>query len=134
LIKDLHNKAVNLLVNSYKVIFLPTFDSSQMVIKKRSGKKRKINSKSARQMLTLSHYKFEQHLKQAALLKGVIVVLCNESYTSKSCGNCGHVHHKLGGNKVFKCPHCGIQISRDVNGARNILLRAMPRNCLHRDA
>jgi putative transposase len=33
LIKDLHNKAVNLLANSYKVIYLPTFDSSQMVIR-----------------------------------------------------------------------------------------------------
>ncbi|MDR9896457.1 transposase [Aetokthonos hydrillicola Thurmond2011] len=125
LIKDLHNKVVNLLVNSYKVVFLPTFDSSQMVIKKRSGKKRRINSKSVRQMLTLSHYRFEQHLKQAALKKGVIIVLCNESYTSKTCGNCGHVHHKLGGNKIFKCPHCGINVSRDVNGARNILLRAL---------
>ncbi|KYC37512.1 transposase [Scytonema hofmannii PCC 7110] len=125
LIKDLHNKAVNLLVKSYKVIFLPTFDSSQMVIKKRNGKKRRINNKSVRQMLTLSHYRFEQHLKQAASRCGVIVVLCNESYTSKTCGNCGHIHHGLGGNKVFKCPHCGIQISRDVNGARNILLRAL---------
>jgi putative transposase len=125
LIKDLHNKAVNLLVNSYKVIYLPTFDSSQMVIKKRSGKKRKINSKSVRQMLTLSHYKFEKHLQQAALRKGVIVVLCNESYTSKTCGNCGHINYKLGGKKVFKCPHCGSQMNRDVNGARNILLRAL---------
>ncbi|XZF64490.1 MAG: RNA-guided endonuclease InsQ/TnpB family protein [Gloeotrichia echinulata DVL01] len=125
LIKDLHNKAVNLLVNSYKVIYLPTFDSSQMVIKKRSGKKRKINSKSVRQMLTLSHYKFEKYLQQAALRKGVIVVLCNESYTSKTCGNCGHINYKLGGKKVFKCPHCGSQMNRDVNGARNILLRAL---------
>ena len=125
LIKELHNKAVNLLVNSYKVIFLPTFDTSQMVIKALLNKKRRINNKSARQMLTLSHYRFEQHLKQAALKRGVIVVLCNESYTSKTCGNCGHIHHKLGGSKVFKCPHCGIKISRDVNGARNILLRAL---------
>ncbi|MBW4571375.1 MAG: transposase [Tolypothrix carrinoi HA7290-LM1] len=125
LIKDLHKKATNLLVNSYKTIFLPTFDSSQMVIKKRSGKKRRINSKSVRQMLTLSHYRFEQHLKQAALKKGVLVVLCNESYTSKTCGSCGHIHHKLGGSKIFKCLHCGAQISRDVNGARNIMLRAL---------
>ena len=125
LIKDLHNKTTNLLVNYYKVIVLPTFDSSQMVIKKRGGKQRRINSKSVRQMLTLSHYRFEQHLKQAALRKGVLVVLCNESYTSKTCGNCGHVHHKLGGNKIFKCPCCGTQMSRDVNGARNILLRAL---------
>ncbi len=134
LIKELHNKAVNLLVNSYKVIFLPTFDTSQMVVKTKKNKKRRINNKSVRQMLTLSHYRFEQHLTQAALKKGVIVVLCNESYTSKTCGNCGHIHQKLGGSKIFKCPHCGIKISRDVNGARNIMLRAMPRNCLYRDA
>ncbi len=125
LTKDLHNKATSLLVSSYKVIFLPTFDSSQMVIKKRNGKKRRINSKSVRQMLTLSHYRFERHLQQAASKKGVLVVLCNESYTSKTCGSCGHLHHKLGGAKIFKCPHCGILISRDVNGARNILLRAL---------
>ena len=125
LIKDLHQQATSLLVNSYKVIFLPTFDSSQMVIKNRAGKKRKINHKSVRQMLTLSHYKFERHLKQAAIKKGVIIVFCNESYTSKTCGSCGYIHHSLGGAKVFKCPRCGQRISRDANGARNILLRAL---------
>ncbi|BAZ14332.1 transposase [Calothrix sp. NIES-4071] len=125
LIKDLHNKAVSLLVNSYKVIFLPTFDSSQMVCKiNGKGKKRKINSKSARQMLTLSHYKFEQHLKQAAQRKGVIVVLCNESYTSKSCGSCGHIY-EVGSSKTHSCPNCGTKTSRDVNGARNIMLRSL---------
>ncbi|WP_225880470.1 zinc ribbon domain-containing protein [Anabaenopsis elenkinii] len=36
-----------------------------------------------------------------------------------------YLHHKLGGHKIFKCPHCGIQVYRDVNGARNILLRAL---------
>ncbi|TVQ43302.1 MAG: hypothetical protein EA365_12830, partial [Gloeocapsa sp. DLM2.Bin57] len=32
---------------------------------------------------------------------------------------------KLGGAKVFKCPKCGTQLLRDVNGARNIMLRAL---------
>ncbi|WP_307731330.1 zinc ribbon domain-containing protein [Microseira wollei] len=45
--------------------------------------------------------------------------------TSKTCGSCGYIHHKLGGAKVFKCPRCGVRIPRDVNGARNILLRAL---------
>lgn len=125
LVKDLHIKSVNLLVNSYKVIFLPSFDSSQMVCKiNGKGKKRKINSKSARQMLTLSHYKFEQHLKQAAKRKNVIVVICNESYTSKSCGSCGHVY-EIVSSKVHNCPSCGTRTSRDVNGARNIMLRSL---------
>ncbi|MGE5659502.1 MAG: zinc ribbon domain-containing protein, partial [Actinomycetota bacterium] len=57
--------------------------------------------------------------------QGVIVVRCNESYTSKTCTNCGHIHNKLGGSKVFNCSNCGVQLKRDVNGARNILLRAL---------
>lgn len=121
LIKDLHNKTTSLLVNSYKVIFLPTFDTSQMVIKK----KRKIKTKSVRQMLTWSHYKFEQHLKQAAARKNVLVVLCNESYTSKTCTRCGHVNNKLGGSKIHKCPNCGNKVNRDWGGAFNIMLRAL---------
>jgi hypothetical protein len=28
-----------------------------------------------------------------------------------------------GGSKVFKCPSCSWQIDRDINGARNILIR-----------
>jgi len=35
----------------------------------------------------------------------------------------GMLHKKLGGNKTFKCPHCNIVMGRDVNGARNVLLR-----------
>jgi putative transposase len=126
LVKDLHNKAVHLLVNSYKLIFLPSFESSQMVVKiNGKGKKRKINRKSVRQMLSLSHYKFKQHLKQAANRKGVLVAEVNESYTSKTCPHCGHIHQKLGGNKKFQCSQCGYSAPRDWNGALNIMIRAL---------
>ncbi len=56
LVKDLHNKAASVLVNSYKLIFLPTYETSEMVLKS----SRKINKKSARNMLTWSHFKFAQ--------------------------------------------------------------------------
>jgi putative transposase len=121
LVKDLHNKVASLLVRSYKVIFLPTYGTSQMVLKSA----RKINRKSVRNMLTWSHAKFASHLEQMAKRSEVLVIRCNESYTSKTCTNCGHVHSKLGGSKVFNCPGCGIRILRDVNGARNIMLRAL---------
>jgi len=121
IVKDLHNKAAKILTDNYKLIFLPTFETSQMVLKPT----RKINKKSVRNMLTWSHYKFAQHLIQSAARQGVIVVRCNESYTSKTCGNCGHIHQKLGGAKVFKCPKCQVKLNRDVNGARNIMIRAL---------
>ena len=38
---------------------------------------------------------------------------------------CGHVHQKLGGSKVFKCPECGHTLNRDFNGALGIMLKAL---------
>ncbi len=35
------------------------------------------------------------------------------------------LHHGLLGSKVFDCPTCGAVIDRNVNGNRNILLRAV---------
>ena len=121
LVKDLHHKAANFLTKHYKVIFLPTFKVSQMVLKK----KRRIRSKTARNMLTLSHYSFAQHLIQMARRRGNIVVRCNESYTSKTCPQCGHIHNRLGGSKQFHCPQCGYTAPRDSNGARSIMVRAL---------
>jgi putative transposase len=37
----------------------------------------------------------------------------------------GHVHRKLDGCKMFKCPECGYEIARDFNGAFGILLKAL---------
>ncbi len=121
LVDDLHRKAASLLVNSYKLIFLPTYETSQMVVKAN----RKINRKSVRNMLTWAMGRFASHLEQAARRKGVLVVRCNEAYTSKTCPKCGHVHKKLGGSKVHKCPACGHNASRDWVGALNIMLRAL---------
>ena len=70
LVDDLHKKVAHVLVNHYKLIFLPTFNSSEMVVKYR----RKLNSKSARHLLTWSHYIFSKRLMQQAERKGVLVV------------------------------------------------------------
>lgn len=121
LVDECHKQVANYLTREYKIIFLPVFETSQMVVKKG----RKLHSKTARQMLTWSHYRFKQFLKYKAQSRGCAVVECNESYTSKTCTNCGHKHKSLGGNHHFKCPNCGMRINRDWNGARNIMLRAL---------
>ena len=53
------------------------------------------------------------------------MAICDEPYTSKTCGGCGAIHAKLGASKKFVCPAvgCGYKADRDANGARNILLR-----------
>ncbi|MEG4318175.1 MULTISPECIES: transposase [unclassified Microcoleus] len=76
-------------------------------------------------MVTLSHYKFKQTLKHQASKYGCVVVDVTEEYTSKTCSKCGHIHQKLGGNKHFTCPDCGHKLDRDLNGAFNILWKAL---------
>ena len=120
LIDDCHKKMVKFLCSNYSVILLPSFESQKMV----SRSKRKIQSKSARAMMTWSHYRFKQRLLfKRQEYPWCHVVICNEAYTSKTCGRCGHLHPSLGSSKHFKCPSCQLELDRDVNGARNILLR-----------
>lgn len=121
LVDECHKQVANYLTGEYKVILLPTFETSQMVVKSQ----RKLHTKTARQMLTWSHYRFKCHLKQVAQKRGVVVIDVNESYTSKTCTSCGEAHDKLGGSKTFKCPNCGHEHDRDWGGARNIMIRAL---------
>ena len=119
-IKEIHCKLAKWLCDNYKVILIPTFETSQMVHRT----KRKIHTTTARNMLTWSHYRFRERLKtKAELYPWVKVIQCEEPYTSKTCGKCGEINAKLGGAKTFKCSKCEYVADRDVNGARNILLR-----------
>lgn len=121
LIDECHKQVAHYLVNHYKIILLPTFETSEMTKKK----KRKIRTKTARNMLTWSHYRFKQVLKNKAELSGCLIVDVTEEFTSKTCTKCGHVHTKLGGSKLFKCPECGHTIGRDLNGALGIMLKVL---------
>ena len=115
-----HKKAVAYLVRNYKVIRLPEFNSKSMSNKT----KRKLSSKATRSMLTWSHFQFRELLKaKVQLYQNCHLVICDEPYTSKICGKCGFIHKKLGSSELFVCPVCDYRAGRDINGARNILLR-----------
>ncbi|MGB7710637.1 MAG: transposase [Microcoleus sp.] len=120
LVKELHHKTAKFLVDNFDVILLPSFKSSQMVSKSR----RKIRSKTVRQMLTLSHYQFKKHLEWKAWEQGkVALTSINEAYTSKTVSWTGEVK-KIGGSRTIKDSD-GNQMNRDLNGARGIFLRAL---------
>jgi len=124
LIDECHKKVAKWLTTEYRLIFLPTFETSQMVAKT-GAKPRKINSKTVRQMLNWSHYRFKQVLKFQAFKRGATVLDVTEEFTSKTCTKCGHVHVKLGSSRKFKCPKCGHKLKRDWNGALGIFLKAL---------
>jgi putative transposase len=116
LISELHWKSIKFLLDNFDVVLLPEFNSSDMVKKG----KRKINKKSVRQMLTYSHYLFRQRILQKAKERNKKVILCNESYTSKTASWSGEIVNNLGSRKEIKSK--GIVMDRDYNGARGICL------------
>jgi len=119
LVRELHWKTARYLCGTFKVIFLPTFNTSEMV-----GKiSRRIGKQTVRKMLTLSHYTFKQILKSMAKKMGSHVFDVNEAFTSKTCSACGTLHN-IGSSKTLVC-RCGNEIDRDINGARGIYLRAL---------
>ncbi len=46
----------------------------------------------------------QQMLLNMGKSRGCEVIICSEAYTSKTCGNCGFLHSKLGGNREYECP------------------------------
>ena len=118
LVDELHKKVAHFLVTYYDIILLPNFESQEMC--KRG--KRKLRKRSVRQMLTLSHYRFKQRLKQKALEYGVQVIDVCEAYTSKTVSWTGEVIEKLGGAKVIAASD-GARMDRDLNGARGIFVK-----------
>ena len=118
------------LCSTYKVILIPKFQGKAMSKRKR----RRITKQTARGMLCWSHYRFRQRLiAKSELFDDCKVIECDEAYTSKTCGYCGTYNDKLGASKVFTCRHkdCprkNIDSDRDIQAARNILLRYLSCN------
>ena len=116
LIGEIHNKLALTLCRTFDVIYIPTFETQDMVSK--------LKHKTSRAMLGWAHYRFKMKLKSKAEEYSCKVVDCTEEYTSKTCGNCGHIN-TIGGKEVWTCKHCGCAHDRDINGARNILFKQM---------
>jgi transposase len=116
LIDDLHHKTASYLTKNYNVIFLPPFESQKMV-------KRSRNSNLNRSILQLKHFQFRKKLESKCQLTRCRLFNITEEYTSKTCGVCGELND-IGGDEVYHCRVCGLRIDRDVNGARNIMIKS----------
>ena len=119
--EELHWKVANFFVKNYEVILIPKFSSKDFAPKI----KRKMKNKTVKSLLSLNHSMFLERLKWVAMNRGTKIIESREDYTSKTCTSCGSINNKLGSNKTFICKKCKVVIDRDLNGARNIYLRAM---------
>ena len=119
-INDLHWQTASYLVKNFATIIIPKFESSKMV----SRKTRNINGKTSNNMNILSHYRFRERLEYlVTTVKDRRIIVCGEEYTTKTCGKCGSINDSIKSKKTFKCSKCNLVIDRDINGARNILIK-----------
>ena len=120
LIRELHRQAARFLVDSFDVILLPTFETSEMVERGR----RRIRSKTVRNLLSLAHYRYWMFLRHKAHEAGVAVISVNEAYTTKTVSWTGELLEDVAGASVIVGGD-GERMDRDYNGARGIYLRAL---------
>lgn len=116
MVNELHWKTISFLVENYDVILLPDFRVSQMI------KSKKLTRMTKRLMCMYSFYSFRQKLTWKCSLYNKKLFIVDESFTSKTCGNCGLLND-VGGNEVYECVSCKLVCDRDVSGARNILIK-----------
>lgn len=111
LILEIHNKACRFIYRNYDNVLISNISSIRS------------SRKNNRNLLSWSHGKFIQRLTHHMHKNGKRINIVTEEYTSKTCGNCGHIDNHLSNKDVYFCECCKLKISRDVNGARNILLK-----------
>ena len=119
LVDELHWKFINFLTKEFSVVIFPPFNVSEM----NKVSNRKIRKVVVRSMMALKFYEFKERLKNKCKERHVLFIEQNEAWTSKTNSFNGEVMTNLGGREFFN--YQGLRINRDVNGSRNILLRAM---------
>lgn len=119
LVDELHWKFINFLTKEFSVVIFPPFNVSEM----NKVSNRKIRKVVVRAMMALRFYEFKERLKNKCKERHVLFIEQNEAWTSKTNSFNGEVIESLGGREFFN--YQGMKINRDVNGSRNILLRAM---------
>ena len=117
IINEVHWKTINHLLKENDVIFYGDINSHNIV-------KHKENKKLNRNINDLKFYMFKQRLLYKAETKNKNVICINEAYTTQTCSFCGTLNDPEC-SKIYNCLKCHKQIGRDVNAAKNILMKGI---------
>lgn len=113
---EFHWKVINWLTKEHSLILIPHLQTQKLAQSPRT--------KGNREMLAVGHYTFLERLKFKCKERNVGLMIVGEEFTTKTCGCCGSVVN-IGAAETFHCNQCTYSSDRDVNAARNILLKHM---------
>lgn len=74
----------------------------------------------ARQVQNANFFRCKEVMKNKCSIHNITFIEASQYYpSSQLCSNCGY-RQKIGRNKIYKCPNCGLEIDRDLNAAINL--------------
>jgi putative transposase len=117
LVKEMHKKTSRWLCKNYDYVFIPRLNFHQC---------KNLNKRSKSLLSSYQHCAFVDRLiHKSNEFSNCKVIEVNESFTSKTCSCCGTLNKNLGKQKHFTCQNteCLLEIDRDINASRNIMLR-----------
>lgn len=117
-INDYHWKIINHLICNYNHILIGNFSTKSMGESNMYKMTKRIGN-------NIRLYTFKQYLQYKCYLNGIKYTEINEYCTSKCCSTCGNLKKDLGSNKIYTCNKCGLNVNRDINAAKNILLKGI---------
>jgi putative transposase len=112
--RDLAHQLSTRLVRTYRLIGVEALNVQGLA---RSRLAKSVHDAAWAQLLAMLDYKVAK--------TGSRVIRVDPRGTSQMCSGCGREVPKDLGQRVHRCPHCGLELDRDVNAARNILRLAL---------
>lgn len=125
IVKDYHWKAASYYCKNFENIIIPKLDTTSLIRKIKRTYYFKKGSDMIRKMMIISPNKLVDRIIYKASQYKRNVYVRTEEYTSMTCGCCGMLKRDLGTKKIYICMNCRAIIDRDVNGARNIMIKAL---------
>jgi transposase len=124
LIKELHISSAKLICSKYDIIYVG------LVNNKGNINSKKMNTIEDNLLKIVSHKEFLDTLLEIASLYDKTIKIVEESFTSVQCGVCGEFN-KFGRifneddseRRKYTCKFCNNEFCRDINAARNILIK-----------
>lgn len=117
--KDFAHKLSRRLVNEFQFIAFEALDIQDMQEGNWRSLNKSISDAAWGQLVRMTQAKAEW--------AGRKVVTVDPRNTSQMCSGCGEIVKKPLSERVHKCPHCGLEIDRDLNASLNILARGLAR-------
>lgn len=124
LIKELHITSAKIICSNYDIIYVG------LVNNKGNINSREISTIDDNLLKLVSHKEFLDTLQEYANNYNKEIKIVEESFTSVQCGVCGEFN-KFGRifsnddseRRKYTCKHCDGEFCRDINAARNILIK-----------